>query len=134
MDGSLGPKTVYTAYLSVGSCYEWGGGSLLGVPGSRLIPRAGVVQWELPVSPSFSQARALCSLMPEPELVKRKLERPTRVSVSETSEGRAQSSATMERALSSLSLASFSRSRCSSGRPGWASCWVRSPKILCISE
>lgn len=91
-----------------------------------------MVQRELPVSPSFSQARALCSLMPEPELVKRKLERPTRVS--ETSEGRAQSSATMERALSSLSLASFSRSRCSSGRPGWASCWVRSPKILCISE
>lgn len=45
-----------------------------------------------------------------------------------------QSSATMERALSSLSLASFSLSRCSSVWPGWSSCWVRSPKIFCISE
>lgn len=44
-----------------------------------------------------------------------------------------QSSATMESARSSLSLASFSRSRCSSLRPGWSICAVRSPKILCIS-
>lgn len=54
--------------------------------------------------------------------------------VPESSPGQAQSSATMERARSSLSLASFSRSRCSSGQPGWSSCWVKSPKILCISE
>lgn len=47
---------------------------------------------------------------------------------------RTQSSATMERARSSLSLASFSLSRCSSEWPGWSSCWVRSPKIFCISE
>lgn len=45
----------------------------------------------------------------------------------------AQSSATMDRARSSLSLASFSRSRCSSLKPGRSICAVRSPKILCIS-
>lgn len=44
-----------------------------------------------------------------------------------------QSSATMESARSSLSLASFSRSLCSSLSPGWSICAERSPKILCIS-
>lgn len=45
----------------------------------------------------------------------------------------AQSSATMDKARSSLSLASFSRSRCSSLKPGRSICAVRSLKILCIS-